>query len=165
VTLSSKELTVGGATFTEYDGVKLPARYGDKYKCVGTPTEKGVFLFFIPVAENYTADDFKIEGVEGEACTITLNAANYEDAALVSVTNIVASDKDGNSTDLTGDDRSFAVDHPVGDASADFLVDGSDIQTLINFIVSGDYKESADVIKDNTIDGSDIQKVINVILE
>ena len=165
VTLSSKELKVGDATFTEYDGVKLPARYGEKYKAVGTPTENGVFLFFIPVAETYTAADFQIEGTEGEACTITLNATSYEGAAAVKITNIVASDKDGNSTDLAGADLEKAVNHPVGDASADFLVDGSDIQTLINYIVAGEYKESVDVVKDGAIDGSDIQKVINVILE
>jgi len=164
ITIPSKELKVGDATFTEYE-VTLPARYGAKYKAVGTPTEKGIFLFFIPVAETYTANDFQITGTEGEACTITLQTEGFEGPATVAVTNICASDADGNSTDLAGANVTFALNHPVGDASSDFLVDGSDIQLLINHVVADTFVESADVVKDGTIDGSDIQKTINVILE
>ena len=165
VTISSKQLTVGDATFTEYDGVKLPARYGAKYKAVGTPTEKGVFLFFIPVAETYTADDFKIEGVEGEACTITLNTTSYEGAAGVKVTNIVAADKDGNSTDLSGADKEFAVNHPKGDVNDNFETDIFDLQIVINHINANEYDAKSDMYKDNVIDIFDVQEVINAIVK
>lgn len=162
VTLSTKELTVGGATFTEFDGVKLPGRYGDKYKAVGTSTENGVFLFFIPVAENYTADDFKIEGTDGEACTITLNVENLEGAAEVMVTNIVASDKDGNSTDLAGADKTFAVNHPKGDVNSNFVVNALDIQETINCAKTGIFSATADVNGDAVVNALDIQEVINI---
>jgi len=160
VTLSSKELKVGDATFTEYDGVKLPARYGAKYKAVGTPTDKGVFLFFIPVAETYTASDFQITGTEGEACTITLKALNYETAAAVTVTNIVASDKDGNSTDLSCADKTFVINHPKGDATCDFKVDLNDILRVISDKKSGEYVATSDINGDNKLDLNDILAVI-----
>jgi hypothetical protein len=160
VTISSKELKVGDATFTEYDGVKLPARYGAKYKAVGTPTADGVFLFFIPVAAEYTADDFKIDGQEGEACTITLKAANYETAAAVAITNIVAADKDGNSTDLSGADQNFAVNHPKGDATCDFKVDLNDILRVISDKKSGQYVATSDINGDSKLDLNDILAVI-----
>jgi hypothetical protein len=145
--------------------VKLPARYGDKYKCVGTPSANGVFLFFIPVAETYAATDFQITGTEGEACTITLNATNFEEAAAVKVTNIVASDAEGVSTNLTGDDKDFAVNHPKGDASLDFKVNGGDIQTVINNVVAGTYSEASDINDDSKVNGGDIQSVINIIIK
>lgn len=165
VTISSKQLVVGDATFTEYDGVKLPARYGAKYKAVGTPTENGVFLFFIPVAESYEASDFQITGTDGEACTITLKADSYEGAAAVTVTNIVAADAEGNSTNLAAADANFTVNHPKGDASQDFKVNGGDIQTVINDVVSGTYNEYSDINNDTKVNGGDIQSVINVIIQ
>lgn len=168
VTLSSKELKVGDATFTEYDGVKLPARYGAKYKAVGTPTENGVFLFFIPVAESYTASDFKITGYEGEACTITLKTDSYEGAAAVKVTNIVASDADGNSTNLNGDNKDFAVNHPKGDVTANFVLDVRDMDLLLDAILNDTTSSLdssvADVNADGKIDVRDMDQQLTDIL-
>jgi uncharacterized protein YcnI len=164
ITIPSTTETVGGVDLTVYD-VTLPARYGSKYKAVGTPVEGGVFLFFIPVAETYTASDLQITGTDGDACTITLQASNFAGPATISITNICASDANGNQTGLSGEDKTFAVNHPAGDATSDFLVDGSDIQMVINHITAGTYTESVDVTNDGAIDGSDIQKVINVIIE
>lgn len=160
VTISSKQLVVGDATFTEYDGVKLPARYGAKYKAVGTPTENGVFLFFIPVAESYEASDFQISGTDGEACTITLKTTSYESAAAVTVKNIVASDAEGNSTDLAAADANFTVNHPKGDATCDFKVDLNDILRVISDKKSGVYVATSDINNDNKLDLNDILAVI-----
>jgi hypothetical protein len=141
--------------------VKLPkGLYGDNYKAVGTPTADGVFLFFIPVADTYTANDFEIGDISGEACTITLNATSYEGAAAVKITNIVAADKDGNSTDLAGADVEKAVNHPLGDATSDFIVDLDDILKVIKDKVSGEYVAASDVNGDNVIDLDDILFVI-----
>jgi hypothetical protein len=51
-----------------------------------------------------------------------------------------------------------------GDVNGDGVVDGADIQEVINTILSGEYVENADVNKDQVVDGADIQEVINVIL-
>ena len=51
-----------------------------------------------------------------------------------------------------------------GDVNGDGVVDGADIQEVINTILSGEYVEKADVNKDKVVDGADIQEVINVIL-
>jgi hypothetical protein len=112
------------------------------------------------VAENYTADDFKIEGMSGEACTITLKASNYETAAAVTVKNIVASDAEGNSTDLTGTDTNFDVNHPKGDATCDFKVDLNDILRVISDKKSGEYVATSDINGDNKLDLNDILAVI-----
>ena len=161
ITIPSKELKVGDATFTEYD-VTLPARYGAKYKAVGTPTEKGIFLFFIPVGETYTANDFQITGTEGEACTIIMQTEGFEGPATVAVTNICASDADGNSTELAGADVTFAVNHPKGDVNSNFVVNALDIQETINFAKAGTFSATADVNCDTSVNALDIQEVINI---
>ena len=51
-----------------------------------------------------------------------------------------------------------------GDVNGDGVVDGADIQEVINTILSGEYVASADVNEDQVVDGADIQEVINVIL-
>ena len=52
-----------------------------------------------------------------------------------------------------------------GDVYCDGIVDGTDIQAIINLIVDGEYDEKADVYKDGIIDGTDIQEVINIIVD
>ena len=51
-----------------------------------------------------------------------------------------------------------------GDVNGDGVVDGADIQEVINTILSGKYVANADVNEDQAVDGADIQEVINVIL-
>ena len=52
-----------------------------------------------------------------------------------------------------------------GDVNGDDIVNGTDIQAIINAIVEGEYDEKADVNEDGTVNGTDIQKVINIIVE
>jgi hypothetical protein len=61
--------------------------------------------------------------------------------------------------------RSKAVmKYSVGDVNGDDIVNGTDIQAIINLIVAGKYDEKADINKDNIVNGTDIQEVINIIV-
>ena len=51
-----------------------------------------------------------------------------------------------------------------GDVNGDGIVNGTDIQAVINVIVDGEYDEKADVNEDGTVNGTDIQEVINIIV-
>jgi hypothetical protein len=94
-----------------------------------------------------------------------LKADSYEGAAAVKVTNIVAADKDGNSTDLSGADKDFAVNHPKGDVNDNFETDIFDLQIVINHINANEYDAKSDMYKDNVIDIFDVQEVINAIVK
>jgi hypothetical protein len=51
-----------------------------------------------------------------------------------------------------------------GDVNGDGVVNGTDIQAVINLIVAGEFDEKADVNEDGTVNGTDIQEVINIIV-
>lgn len=51
-----------------------------------------------------------------------------------------------------------------GDVNGDGVVNGTDIQAIINLIVTGGYDAKADVNGDGTVNGTDIQEVINIIV-
>ena len=51
-----------------------------------------------------------------------------------------------------------------GDVNNDDIVNGTDIQAVINLIVLSEYDEKADVNKDGTVNGTDIQEIINIIV-
>jgi L-fucose mutarotase/ribose pyranase (RbsD/FucU family) len=51
-----------------------------------------------------------------------------------------------------------------GDVNGDGIVNGTDIQAVINYIVAGEYNEKADVNKDELVNGTDIQEIINIIV-
>ena len=51
-----------------------------------------------------------------------------------------------------------------GDVNGDGIVNGTDIQAIINFIVGGQYDEKADVNEDGVVNGTDIQEIINIIV-
>ena len=53
----------------------------------------------------------------------------------------------------------------IGDTNGDGVVNGTDIQEIINLIVEGKYDESADINKDGVVNGTDIQEIINIIVE
>lgn len=52
----------------------------------------------------------------------------------------------------------------VGDVNDDGIVNGTDVQAVINFIISDQYDEKADVNKDEIVNGTDIQEIINIII-
>ena len=53
----------------------------------------------------------------------------------------------------------------VGDVNGDGVVDGTDIQEVINIMLKSEYTEKADVNKDRVVDGTDIQEIINIMLK
>ena len=57
-----------------------------------------------------------------------------------------------------------AVEDIKGDVNGDELVNGTDIQAVINFIVAGEYDAKADVNEDGKVNGTDIQEIINIIV-
>lgn len=64
--------------------------------------------------------------------------------------------------------REFTLDRSTtihGDVNGDGVVNGTDIQVIINLIVDGEYDELADINKDGVINGTDIQEVINIIVD
>ena len=63
--------------------------------------------------------------------------------------------------------QSYAGSEPErlrGDVNGDGVVNGTDIQAIINAIVEGEYDEKTDVNEDGTVNGTDIQEVINIIV-
>ena len=51
-----------------------------------------------------------------------------------------------------------------GDVNSDGIVNGTDIQAVINFIIVSQYDDKADMNGDKIVNGTDIQDVINIIL-
>ncbi len=51
-----------------------------------------------------------------------------------------------------------------GDVNGDGVVNGTDIQAVINFIIAGQYDKKADVNNDGVVNGTDIQEIINIIV-
>ena len=51
-----------------------------------------------------------------------------------------------------------------GDVNNDGVVNGTDIQAIINLIVEGEYDQKGDINKDGNVNGTDIQEVINIII-
>jgi hypothetical protein len=52
----------------------------------------------------------------------------------------------------------------LGDVNSDGIVNGTDIQAIINLIVESQYNEKGDVNEDGVVNGTDIQEVINIIV-
>ena len=108
----------------------------------------------------------------GDEVTIKATPAEGYELASVSVTGVNTNQAvevvDGKFTMPEDDVTVNAVfqEKPkiYGDVNGDGVVDGADIQEVINTILSGEYVENADVNKDQVVDGADIQEVINVIL-
>lgn len=57
------------------------------------------------------------------------------------------------------------TDEIKGDVNGDGIVNGTDIQAVINCIVAGENDEKADVNQDGIVNGTDIQEVINIIVD
>ena len=52
-----------------------------------------------------------------------------------------------------------------GDINNDGIVNGTDIQAVINLIITSQYEEKADINEDGIVNGTDIQEIINIILK
>ena len=68
---------------------------------------------------------------------------------------------------LTNNSDYSREEYPIGiegDVNGDGIVNGTDIQAVINFIVAGEFDENADINKDGKVNGTDIQEIINIIV-
>jgi immune inhibitor A len=59
---------------------------------------------------------------------------------------------------------SFKFMYTRGDVNGDGVINGTDIQYVINLIVSDQYDVRADVNEDGLVNGTDIQEIINIIV-
>ena len=68
---------------------------------------------------------------------------------------------------FAGYDKLWIYDGPVslrGDVNNDGIVNGTDIQEIINLIVASKYYDRADINNDGVVNGTDIQEIINIII-
>ena len=74
--------------------------------------------------------------------------------------------KDNTPAQIIVDDIVLTYSHPYlrGDVNGDGIVNGTDIQAIINLIVESEYDQKADVNEDGIVNGTDIQEVINIIV-
>ena len=106
----------------------------------------------------YYNDDTDEWWVEGGTVNVYISASSADDRLTGSFT-ATAEKLDRT---VNGD-----PDDPIGlkgDVNGDSIVNGTDIQAVINFIVAGEFDEKGDVNKDCKVNGTDIQEIINIIV-
>jgi hypothetical protein len=106
----------------------------------------------------YYNDDTDEWWVEGGTVNVYISASSADDRLTGSFT-ATAEKLDRT---VNGD-----PDDPTGlksDVNGDSIVNGTDIQAVINFIVAGEFDEKGDVNKDGKVNGTDIQEIINIIV-
>ncbi len=144
---------IGSYAFSECLGltsVNIPesVRKIDSYAFMGCQNLNDVFCYGMPstIATNI------FDGTDIGKSTLHVPSSLLEAFNLVSPWNIFGS--------------IVALPEPAlrGDVNGDEVVNGTDIQAIINFIVAGEYDEKADVNEDGVVNGTDIQEVINIIV-
>ena len=106
----------------------------------------------------YYNDDTDEWWVEGGTVNVYISASSADDRLTGSFT--ATAEKldrtvNGDPEDPTG---------LKGDVNGDSIVNGTDIQAVINFIVAGEFDAKADVNNDGKVNGTDIQEIINIIV-
>ena len=81
----------------------------------------------------------------------------------VKINQVTVTDESGNIITASTHNGRISV-YLRGDVNGDGVVNGTDIQAVINLIVAGEYDAKADVNNDNIVNGTDIQEVINIIV-
>jgi hypothetical protein len=150
-------------------GVKADA---DGTTSDGTSYKKGdILLVCFPVK---AGAEYEATKTPAPLCTLTLTTSDgtTEDILkTVDISGFAGSDSKG-----TGGAEAAAKYAPSSesvtlpakvltpDVNMDKKVNGTDIQTVINFIVDEDDDAKADVNKDGKVNGTDIQEIINIIV-
>ena len=160
--LAGKSIVKGDVTFTCTDG-NTATRYFS--------TNKGNQL---QVFKNGT---FTLSAAEGKAIkTVSLTFVNSQTGLTVDSGTYEAGEWTGSASSVTfsaaGSRYIYCIDFTVGDpepfikgdVNEDGVVNGTDIQAVINFIVAGEYDAKADVNEDGKVNGTDIQEIINIIV-
>ena len=159
--LAGKSIVKGDVTFTCTDG-NTATRYFS--------TNKGNQL---QVFKNGT---FTLSAAEGKAIkTVSLTFVNSQTGLTVDSGTYEAGEWTGNAPSVTfsaaGSRYIYCIEFTVGDREAlkgdvngDGVVNGTDIQAVINRIVASEYDVNADVNEDLLVNGTDIQEIINIIV-
>ena len=135
------------------------------------PTPAGYYS--VKIAEGIENGKIQVSGSAkaGEEVTIKAIPAEGYELASVSVTGVhtdVAVEVTNGKFIMPEDDvtvnAEFSLMGVKGDVNGDGIVNGTDIQAVINFIVAGEYDSKADVNEDGKVNGTDIQEIINIIV-
>lgn len=118
---------------------------------------KNTIYFYI-----WGPDDTVTLGIKKEGPAITNDWTAFSNWKLTGYGNM--SEKEPGAQTQSCDPVTPVIGAIKGDVNGDGVVDGADIQEVINTILSGEYVEKADVNKDQVVDGADIQEIINIIL-
>jgi hypothetical protein len=93
--------------------------------------------------------------------TFAITDFDYADTATKQMFIIISEDELQQWKEINGQPTPVTL---KGDVNGDGIVNGTDIQAVINFIVAGEYDEKADVNQDELVNGTDIQEIINIIV-
>ena len=135
------------------------------------PTPAGYYS--VKIAEGIENGKIQVSGSAkaGEEVTIKAIPAEGYELSSVSVTGVhtdVAVEVTNGKFIMPEDDvtvnAEFSLMGVKGDVNGDGIVNGTDIQAVINFIVAGEYDSKADVNEDGKVNGTDIQEIINIIV-
>ena len=105
-----------------------------------------------------------------EGCLVVIYDGNEGDDVNVITDRQVAAAKRKGWMSYSIDDNEDLHEYPgvqtyvPGDVNGDDIVNGTDIQAVINFIVASEYDEKADINEDGKVNGTDIQEIINIIV-
>ena len=159
----SADVTVNGQTEkgSAFEGV-TPSSLHKSHKILGGTNKDGdAVLICFP-----TTADAALSAQSGQLCTVKVKAdASYAGTGQVTVKSFLAADPDGSTTQYTmASPITFDVVALNGDVTADGVVNGGDIQGVINAIVGGETDSKYDTNRDGGVNGGDIQQVINEVV-
>jgi hypothetical protein len=155
------ELVIGSSSSeaTVFKDVKLTRGKSNHQVIGGIDGEGQTLVVCVP-----TAKEAEIGGTSGELCTIALLADdNFEGTQDCQIKGFLAADPTG-ATTYEAAAVSFKIIQLKVDVNRDKKVNGTDIQTVINFIVDEDDEPKADINNDGKVNGTDIQELINYIV-
>ena len=159
----SADVTVNGQTEkgSAFEGV-TPSSLHKSHKILGGTNKDGdAVLICFP-----TTADAALSAQSGQLCTVKVKAdASFAGTGQVTVKSFLAADPDGSTTQYTmASPITFDVVALNGDVTADGVVNGGDIQGVINAIVGGETDSKYDTNRDGGVNGGDIQQVINEVV-
>ena len=127
----------------------------------GDITTHGYWFTWTPTAGLHKAMSANEIASGKEYGTFAISDFDYADTATKQMFIIISEDELQQWKEINGQPTPVTL---KGDVNGDGIVNGTDIQAVINFIVAGEYDEKADVNQDELVNGTDIQEIINIIV-
>jgi hypothetical protein len=127
----------------------------------GDITTHGYWFTWTPTAGLHKAMSANEIASGKEYGTFAITDFDYADTATKQMFIIISEDELQQWKEINGQPTPVTL---KGDVNGDGIVNGTDIQAVINFIVAGEYDEKADVNQDELVNGTDIQEIINIIV-